>query len=279
MVRQFNDVRMRSSNTFVRGTGFTLIELLVVIAVIAVLAAILFPVFSRVREKARQASCGSNLRQIQLAIAQYTQDYDEIHPHTHFAFSWPNFPPPVPDWPGVYQWEEAVLPYVKNDQIFVCPSASHIRYVPDTTPLSVERDANGLPLYPRGGYAGNTAYWGLQCALGIPASYPFGFRSLAAIAEPATTFMVWDSAASGPPGHFEEGWQYGAQQPTTYNLNANPPHLYNPSVPLVVVGGRHIEGANFSYVDGHIKWNALPKLLTISTVNGCTLPPFTIESD
>jgi prepilin-type N-terminal cleavage/methylation domain-containing protein len=59
--------------------GFTLIELLVVIAIIAILAAILFPVFARAREKSRQASCTSNLKQILLADAMYTQDYDEVH--------------------------------------------------------------------------------------------------------------------------------------------------------------------------------------------------------
>ena len=60
--------------------GFTLIELLVVIAIIAILAAILFPVFAKAREKARQASCQSNLKQIGLAFVQYTQDYDEKYP-------------------------------------------------------------------------------------------------------------------------------------------------------------------------------------------------------
>lgn len=262
-MRKFG-VKGRHGPSIVRGTGFTLIELLVVIAIIAILAAILFPVFSRAREKARQGSCGSDLRQIQIAIAQYAQDYDERHPHTWFTISnWS-------DYPGGYQWEEAVLPYVKNYQLFVCPSASSLVYTPDPNPAVVDN-----PMPPRGGYAGSSAYWGGQCAQGIPANHPFGFRSLAQIADPAGTFMVWDSAASALPGRFEEGWQYGNAQPTTVNTASNPPML----APTNVVGGRHTEGANFSYVDGHMKWNALSKLLTISTVNNCSLPPFTIEQD
>ena len=60
--------------------GFTLIELLVVIAIIAILASILFPVFSRAREKARQASCASNQKQLTLALLMYADDYDETLP-------------------------------------------------------------------------------------------------------------------------------------------------------------------------------------------------------
>ena len=60
--------------------GFTLIELLVVIAIIAILAAILFPVFAAARDKARQATCASNLKQITLGVIQYEQDYDEMYP-------------------------------------------------------------------------------------------------------------------------------------------------------------------------------------------------------
>ncbi|MFH1910322.1 MAG: prepilin-type N-terminal cleavage/methylation domain-containing protein, partial [bacterium] len=66
----------------VRKRGFTLIELLVVIAIIAILAAILFPVFAKAREKARQTSCLSNLKQIDLAVLQYAQDYDEMMPRS-----------------------------------------------------------------------------------------------------------------------------------------------------------------------------------------------------
>ena len=91
--------------------GFTLIELLVVIAIIAILAAILFPVFAKAREKARQSSCQSNLKQMAIALEQYSQDYDEkvtIHRNTQ----------------STYGWMDAVDPYVKNAQVMVCPSQS-----------------------------------------------------------------------------------------------------------------------------------------------------------
>jgi prepilin-type N-terminal cleavage/methylation domain-containing protein/prepilin-type processing-associated H-X9-DG protein len=92
--------------------GFTLIELLVVIAIIAILAAILFPVFARAREKARQTSCLNNVKQLTLGLIQYVQDYDEVFPH------WRNFRNPK----GSVYWYEIVQPYVKNTQVQKCPS-------------------------------------------------------------------------------------------------------------------------------------------------------------
>jgi len=111
-----------------RRRGFTLIELLVVIAIIAILAAILFPVFAKAREKARQASCQSNLKQLALSAIMYRTDYDERNLQYYRG---PGNPNPVDDWVNGqpvpssvnrYSWGVQIMPYIKNVQVFVCPS-------------------------------------------------------------------------------------------------------------------------------------------------------------
>jgi len=120
-------------NRKVRTKGFTLIELLVVIAIIAILAAILFPVFSQAREQARKTACMSNLKQIGMAIRMYSQDWDEKFPrygfHPNCCRTWPGgavYPlPPVAGYggfPRVLTMYEALAPYIKSYEIFVCPS-------------------------------------------------------------------------------------------------------------------------------------------------------------
>ncbi len=104
-----------------RDGAFTLIELLVVIAIIAILAAILFPVFAKAREKARQSSCSSNLKQWDLAAMQYAQDYDERLPKHGTRCA------PGGNQLDLCQWEK-MQPYAKNTQMLYCPSKANIRY-------------------------------------------------------------------------------------------------------------------------------------------------------
>ena len=94
---------MKSGHHIIK--GFTLIELLVVIAIIAILAAILFPVFAKAREKARQTTCASNEKQLGIAFMQYVQDYDESYPYSE-------------------NWAYCLYPYVKSVGAYVCPDDS-----------------------------------------------------------------------------------------------------------------------------------------------------------
>ena len=154
-----------------RTPGFTLIELLVVIAIIAILAAILFPVFSKAREKARQTSCASNLRQIDLAFQMYTQDWDETYPLMSYDSG-------ISATPMVY-WFQALYPYVRNTAIFACPSdSSTTSFMP---PDRYRADGIWLPDTLRNSYAFN---------------YELSGKSLAVVASPSDMFLNWDASVS-----------------------------------------------------------------------------------
>ncbi len=142
--------------------GFTLIELLVVIAIIAILAAILFPVFAQVREKARAISCLSNLKQIGLAVVQYNQDNDEKMPSGSSAYG------------TCSGWAWQVYPYVKSTAAFRCPDDSGVQ----STSASYGLNANF-------GIASATA----------PAGSPDGL-TIAQFAAPAKTVMLFEVANS-----------------------------------------------------------------------------------
>jgi prepilin-type N-terminal cleavage/methylation domain-containing protein/prepilin-type processing-associated H-X9-DG protein len=201
--------------------GFTLIELLVVIAIIAILAAILFPVFAKAREKARQTSCLSNQRQISTAVAAYIQDYDEmLFPSCTGNYGNPALKGVV--YPSVWiayganliLWMDLIYPYVKNTQLFRCPSAS-------TT-------SNGT------NYGFNYYYLGNN-ASGVSATV----YSLASIVAPAETVAVVESG------------NYLSYAPATYSSTWSPG---NSNFDRNFQGLRHNEGGNVSFLDGHAKW-------------------------
>ncbi len=147
--------------------GFTLIELLVVIAIIAILAAILFPVFARAREKARQITCASNLKQMGLAFFMYNADYDETYVVNPY-------------------WKSRLQPYIKNTQINYCPSRKHMPWDP----------SQPMPWYYGQGYN-----CGVPPGRGSAVAAGFVGRSEAMIRSPASKILVaeWDRCNSGPP--------------------------------------------------------------------------------
>jgi prepilin-type N-terminal cleavage/methylation domain-containing protein/prepilin-type processing-associated H-X9-DG protein len=190
--------------------GFTLIELLVVIAIIAILAAILFPVFARAREKARQTGCLSNVKQLQLAILMYIQDYDET-----FCLA-------QNDDTGsgtAYRWFSLIDPYVKNKQIWVCPSWRSIR-----------SSSSLLQTYGWNIHSNGMGYYNLSTR-----TYTGARLSLAEIPKPAETINIGDEQVSDDPS-LGGGWRgyigwTVSRLPTTHN-----------------------EGGNYGFVDGHAKW-------------------------
>ena len=245
-----------------RQSAFTLIELLVVIAIIAILAAILFPVFATAREKARQASCASNMKQIGLAVMQYLQDYDDTYPLSLF-----NYPAPAPDPNGQdAEWDTAVAPYIKagdlnhrNGGVYSCPSFPipnegdqyHMR--DDIFP--VDDPVDGAPLAP-----GHTS-------------------TEAIVDDPSEKVMLLEAGSNGEvaPGNIDWGypyftvneWWWAGSGLTAPNYIPNPDKSLvdgDCDYPLGVPAAdhmwagcgqlpryRHDGTSNFLWLDGHVK--------------------------
>ena len=142
--------------------GFTLIELLVVIAIIAILAAILFPVFAKAREKARQSSCLSNIKQLSLAFLSYCQDYDEMF---------------CPSYNNTTTWAAGgrLDPYIKNTQILHCPS------------------------YPTTNYGYGLNYGALTVGPGSSGNYNGPYNCLGQVVTPAQCIMFGDCSKNYNP--------------------------------------------------------------------------------
>lgn len=232
--------------------GFTLIELLVVIAIIAILAAILFPVFAKAREKARQASCQSNLKQLALGIGMYVQDYDETFPFTV-------------DWTisgSYWGWHDMIYPYVKNAQVFDCPSAPSniggLSYLPNAV-----LPPGGLVWWsknvPRSGYCIN-----YRLTRGEPGYWRKALR-LAEIRYAADCLLLGDS--SHPVHVCWIPWQI--VYPNVCQVGCNPTWGTKDTT-------RHNEGSVLAFVDGHVKWYNHRSVQTMAMPNGtwpdCALP-------
>jgi len=218
--------------------AFTLIELLVVIAIISILASILFPVFARARENARRASCLSNLKQIGLGVMMYTQDYDEKYP----AAVQPNNQEPSADLGGwwysnYWYWPQLLDPYTKSEQVFFCPSSPK----GTTSPFSATQTYN---------YGANLLIMRNNVSSNV---YPP--ISLASIGSPASTYLLMDAGWNRIDIYeaytSATGWAY---IPGSGAFGAPEKGANTSTYPSDFQTGRHFDGVNITFADGHVKW-------------------------
>jgi prepilin-type N-terminal cleavage/methylation domain-containing protein/prepilin-type processing-associated H-X9-DG protein len=194
--------------------GFTLIELLVVIAIIAILASILFPVFARAREKARQTSCLANVKQLVLGANMYAQDYDESVPYATLDTNGS-----AAQDAGDMTWRSMLIPYVKNVQIYLCPSKKN--------PGGTVYNGDVADYDQYAGYAMNVSHW-----IAGPPTSPSG-QSLGSAEDESSVVLLWES---------NDTFQIGTDVNT---------HGY---VRTDAAAIRHNGGMNCGFMDGHAKW-------------------------
>jgi prepilin-type N-terminal cleavage/methylation domain-containing protein len=244
-------------------SGFTLIELLVVVAIIGLLTAILFPVFARAREKARQATCQSNLKQLGLAFQQYIHDNDERYPMTYHcptcvvpcspqATCINNQSAPFTWWPSM------IYPYVGSKEIFKCPSIGAEYYpgrgYPNMNGTSTKLGpgfyypfAPSDPFYPswRMNYVVNQAVTGsYRGSTGLGIGY--NAANEAKLASPSDIFLAWDCLLTYPN---YDNWQLAYDTSAYDHLRPGGYGNFNDGSQ-----SPHSMGENYLYCDGHVKW-------------------------
>jgi prepilin-type N-terminal cleavage/methylation domain-containing protein/prepilin-type processing-associated H-X9-DG protein len=217
-----------------RRAAFTLIELLVVIAIIAIIAAIVFPVFARTREKARQAACLSNMKQIAQAVQMYMQDYDEMFPFVlDFSGNFGGNGGDNGKYPRVrgvtgsepqFQLVNVVAPYVKNANVWYCPSIGP-DFV-DQAQVAAGGWKKGATMRDQG-----TTYFYAYLTWPFPETNKY-------------TFM-----GDKPYAILRESsrWPMLSEEPTGYTFTSN---ISDPPASIVP----HSGGMNIAYGDGHAKF-------------------------
>lgn len=221
-LRNHTEKNVTAQNT---RSAFTLIELLVVIAIISILAAILFPVFAKVREKARQTACLSNCRQIGLGFMQYAQDNDE-----HLPLS--------TDSGRDLSWTATLQPYIKSRQIYRCPDDASTNWTTPIAPATVTRLSS---YYLNDWLAGTLQY-----------------TALASIKTPASVIYVSEATVNKTGDHFHPFlWTADPDKaggPSAGQFDT----VTNQTKELALT--QHNGGMNNVYADGHAKWGQWSQL-------------------
>jgi len=253
---------MTRNRYFRMDRAFTLIELLVVIAIIAILAAILFPVFAQAREKARQASCASNLHQLGLAQVMYSQDFDETVMPVAVVV-------PPTEANGEARWPQVIAPYLKQRSFVVCPTADYdsVKVINLWYREAIDKFDDGgnygyaYGLYPSFGYNyeylspvegcpdgpdSTGSYVGGACSAGFTASSAGRGIAVANIQEPSNTVALADSTV------------ISGGKPVNGYFRLYSPRFWTGATPLTSdsygrLWARHNGMVNVQFVDGHVK--------------------------
>lgn len=218
--------------------AFTLIEILVVMAIIGILAAILFPVFARVRENARRTSCASNMKQLSLSVMQYAMDNDG---KLMAYWGWSSSPPGyTSDWNRF----SPIEPYIKDWAVVFCPSAA------GNYALLRDASAHGSAW---------AAQYGFPTDIGngtvIAAVVNVGTEAAPYSNHPTTTSLdsVPNAALTALLGETNYGSETNANY-LKYGHGGTAFGCYGTTLVPWLNRDRHLEGANYAYMDGHVKW-------------------------